>query len=110
MRHGVDWAARYGGEEFLMVLPETDLKGAWVVAERLRKIVNEKPFRIENEDIALTASFGLASFDPSTDNAPSPEALIKEADEYLYQAKREGRNSVRGKNDQDKSSGSRGVR
>lgn len=110
MRHGVDWAARYGGEEFLMVLPETDLKGAWVVAERLRKIVNEKSFRIENEDIALTASFGLASFDPSTDKAPSPEALIKEADEYLYQAKREGRNSVRGKNDQDKSSGSRGVR
>jgi diguanylate cyclase (GGDEF)-like protein len=97
LRHDIDWAARYGGEEFLMVLPETDHKGAWVVAERLRKIVDEKPFRIGNEHIALTASFGLASFDPGTDKALSPEALIKEADEYLYQAKKEGRNSVRGR-------------
>jgi diguanylate cyclase (GGDEF)-like protein len=80
-----------------MVLPETDHKGAWVVAERLRKIVDEKPFRIGNEHIALTARFGLASFDPGTDKASSPEALIKEADEYLYQAKKEGRNSVRGR-------------
>jgi diguanylate cyclase (GGDEF)-like protein len=57
----------------------------------------EKPIKTEDHEIAVTASFGLASFDPGTDEPPSAEALIKEADQHLYQAKKEGRNKVEGR-------------
>lgn len=97
LRKDIDWTVRYGGEEFLVVLPETDRQGAWVVAERMRQMMAETPIKIENHEIAITASFGLASFDPGTDELPSAEALIKEADQHLYQAKKEGRNKVQGK-------------
>jgi two-component system cell cycle response regulator len=97
LRKDIDWAVRYGGEEFLIVLPETDREGAWVVAERLRQMMAEKPIKTEDHEVAVTASFGLASFDPGTDVPPSAEALIKEADQHLYQAKREGRNKVEGR-------------
>lgn len=97
LRKDIDWAVRYGGEEFLIVLPETDREGAWTVAERLRQIMATKPIVIGDQEIAITASFGLASFDPGTDKEPSAEALIKEADQHLYQAKKEGRNRVNGR-------------
>jgi diguanylate cyclase (GGDEF)-like protein len=97
LRKDIDWAVRYGGEEFLIVLPETDREGAWAVAERLRQEMATKPIAIGDQEIAITASFGLASFDPGMDKKPSAEALIREADQYLYQAKKEGRNKVNGR-------------
>ena len=97
LRKDIDWAVRYGGEEFLIVLPETDREGAWAVAERLRQEMATKPIAIGDQEIAITASFGLASFDPGMDKKPSAEALIREADQHLYQAKKEGRNKVNGR-------------
>ncbi|MGD8513866.1 MAG: diguanylate cyclase, partial [Deltaproteobacteria bacterium] len=67
LRKDIDWAVRYGGEEFLIVLPETDREGAWAVAERLRQEMATKPIAIGDQEIAITASFGLASFDPGMD-------------------------------------------
>jgi len=96
IRDGVDWLARYGGEEFLIVVPETDTKGACCVVERLRRMLSQKAIEIQGERIRITASFGVTGLDPDTpDEKISPEALITQADECLYQAKQEGRNRVR---------------
>lgn len=98
MRHNVDWLARYGGEEFLIALPETDLDGAMILAEKLRLLISEKKFEYNETEIRFTASFGVTSFnfisDPISDNMV--EDMINKADKYLYQAKQEGRNCVRG--------------
>ena len=86
---GVDTAARYGGEEFAVILPQANLDGALIVAERLRA-------RLENTDIpgigCITASFGIATFPL---HANSRSQLVSAADHALYEAKREGRNRVR---------------
>jgi len=96
IRDGVDWLARYGGEEFLIVVPETDTKGACCVVERLRRILSQRAIGIQGERIHITASFGVTGLDPATpDEKISPEALITQADECLYQAKQEGRNRIR---------------
>jgi len=90
-----DWVARYGGEEFVAVLPDTDARGAGVVAEALRARVealgivhSHSPFQ-EN----LTVSVGGAAVVPAPKS--SPQGLIKAADQALYRAKREGRNRTR---------------
>ncbi|HEU4595421.1 MAG TPA: sensor domain-containing diguanylate cyclase [Pyrinomonadaceae bacterium] len=85
---GVDTAARYGGEEFAVILPQANLEGALLVAERLRA-------RIEKTEVPgigpITASFGVATF---PQHASSRELLVTTADRALYQAKRTGRNRV----------------
>ena len=90
---GKDLAARYGGEEFVAVLPSTDLDGAVIVAENIRKAIQAKELlkRSTNEKLGrITASFGIAAYTPR-DNAMS---LIERADRCLYAAKRAGRNRV----------------
>jgi diguanylate cyclase (GGDEF)-like protein len=86
---GVDTAARYGGEEFAVILPQADVDGALVVAERLRA-------RLENTEIPrvghITASFGVATFPL---HANSRDSLVSTADRALYDAKNSGRNLVR---------------
>lgn len=87
-----DLAGRYGGEEVIFFLRETPLSGAMVFAERVRKLVESHPFLYEGKRISVTVSMGVATF--LQDNYPSPDLLIKAADEFLYKAKQTGRNRV----------------
>jgi diguanylate cyclase (GGDEF)-like protein len=97
IRIDVDWMARYGGEEFLIVLPETDLPSACIVAERLRRLVAEAPFPLKGGECRITASFGVTSYSPALQvERINLDQLMEQADEFLYEAKREGRNTVRG--------------
>ena len=90
---GKDLAARYGGEEFVAILPSTDLDGALIVAENIRKAIQAKELlkRSTNEKLGrITASFGVAAFRQSDTVA----SLIERADRCLYAAKHAGRNRV----------------
>lgn len=87
----VDILARYGGEEFIILLPEADLEQGFVVAEKLRVILSQQTFAVdEQRRIGITASFGVSARvgDENLDH------LIRLADEALYSAKNGGRNQV----------------
>ncbi|MCO5131269.1 MAG: PleD family two-component system response regulator [Xanthobacteraceae bacterium] len=90
---GIDLACRYGGEEFVIVMPETDMQVAGMVAERLRRAIAAEPFVIDKgaRQIQVTISVGLAALErrgePMTD-------ILKRADLALYRAKHDGRNRV----------------
>ncbi|MBA4320463.1 MAG: diguanylate cyclase, partial [Flavobacterium sp.] len=88
---GADIIGRYGGEEFAILLPETNLEGAKIAAEKLRKEVADK--RLENPDrgiLSCTVSIGVAELG----NIESLSELLKSADNMLYKAKQGGRNLV----------------
>jgi two-component system cell cycle response regulator len=89
---GIDLACRYGGEEFVVVMPETDMAVATMVAERLRRRIASEPFPIQKgaRMLEVTISIGIAALGPGDDAA----AVIKRADQALYRAKRDGRNRV----------------
>ncbi|MFZ2629941.1 MAG: diguanylate cyclase [Desulfosalsimonadaceae bacterium] len=90
-----DLAARYGGEEFALVLSDTSLEQARIVAERGRQKIMEVAISYKKSAQAhVTASFGVASLAPGSRRHSSPEALILAADRALYRAKRSGRNRV----------------
>ncbi len=96
VRQEIDWIARYGGEEFVVVLPETLLDGALVAAERLRTRLADHVVDVDGSELRVTASFGVASFTPSSQKEELNMAatLVERADSCLYQAKKEGRNRV----------------
>jgi diguanylate cyclase (GGDEF)-like protein len=88
---GYDVLARYGGEEFIAMLTETSGSQAMLLGERLRKIVEQKPYVTEEGDvIKVTISVGVASAHAPFDR----KELISEADQALYRAKETGRNKV----------------
>ena len=89
---GIDLACRYGGEEFVVVMPETDMAVATVVAERLRRRIASDPFPIQQgaRVVDVTISIGIAALGRDDDAA----RVIKRADQALYRAKRAGRNRV----------------
>ncbi|HZT25615.1 MAG TPA: PleD family two-component system response regulator [Pseudolabrys sp.] len=89
----IDLACRYGGEEFVIVMPETDMAVATMVAERIRRRIAGEPFVIQQgvRNLDVTISVGIAAFDGAKDTAA---AVLKRADTALYRAKRDGRNRV----------------
>jgi two-component system, cell cycle response regulator len=89
-----DLFARYGGEEFALVLIESGLKDALLVAERIRKLIEDHPFRFDDKVFHLTISVGVAEC--PLDGTATARELMRRADEKLYEAKRAGRNKVAG--------------
>jgi two-component system cell cycle response regulator len=89
---GIDLACRYGGEEFVIVMPETDMAVAALVAERIRRRIASEPFAIDQgaKAIDVTLSIGLSAL-ATNDTAAT---ILKRADQALYRAKRDGRNRV----------------
>ncbi|HKS89154.1 MAG TPA: PleD family two-component system response regulator, partial [Stellaceae bacterium] len=89
----VDLVGRLGGEEFVVVMPETNLAGAMVVAERLRAAVADEPFLIPDAEgrLPVTISIGVAAAD---DRRETLDSLLKRADDALYAAKNAGRNRI----------------
>ncbi len=90
---GIDLACRYGGEEFVVVMPDTDMAVATMVAERLRRRIAAEPFAIckGQSSVQVTISIGLAALGQPDDTATN---VLKRADQALYRAKRDGRNRV----------------
>jgi two-component system cell cycle response regulator len=90
---GIDLACRYGGEEFVIVMPETDLHVAGMVAERLRRSIAGEPFAIHKgtKRIEVTISIGLTTLEQKGEAVAD---VLKRADTALYRAKHDGRNRV----------------
>ena len=87
----IDTAARYGGDEFAVILPNTSLTDAVVVAERMVDEVAHSPATWKKEQIALSISVGLGQYDADT----NPQDITSGSDRALYTAKQEGKNTVR---------------
>ncbi|WP_114393582.1 PleD family two-component system response regulator [Oleisolibacter albus] len=92
-----DLVARLGGEEFVVVMPDTDLTQALVVAERLRSRISDEGFKVGAPvgEIGVSISIGVAVAEAGPDgHVETGESLLRRADVALYQAKRSGRNKV----------------
>jgi diguanylate cyclase (GGDEF)-like protein len=84
-----DIVARYGGEEFALIMPETDVKGALTIAERIREAVAAETFQTDQGPLKVTLSLGIATF---PDTAQDKQSMVDLSDQCLYFAKRHGRN------------------
>jgi diguanylate cyclase len=85
-----DFIARYGGEEFVVLLPNTSVEAAAIVADKLRSHVSACRFQHREENVTVTVSCGVAGFHPDD----STETVFQRADDALYRAKHAGRNQV----------------
>jgi two-component system cell cycle response regulator len=86
-----DVFARYGGEEFVILLPKTNLKHSFEIAERLRKLVENHEFKYEDKRLPVTASIGVADY---RQGVVTGTDLFKRADNAVYKSKENGRNQV----------------
>lgn len=86
----VDSVCRWGGEEFLVLLPETQLKDAVVIAERLRREITSTDYNLDGTTLKVSASLGLAQYRKEI----TVDDCIRVADQCLYQAKENGRNCL----------------
>jgi diguanylate cyclase (GGDEF)-like protein len=94
MRGGVratDVAARLGGDEFVVILPETDLAGALLVAEKLRRDIGHLAVPTNGNLVSSSVSVGVVFF---PDDARTKEELLRRADRAMYEAKRRGKNQI----------------
>ncbi|URR36793.1 GGDEF domain-containing protein [Thermosynechococcus sp. HN-54] len=98
LREGVrrprNFVARYGGEEFVIILPNTDIGGAELVARQLQEVIQGRYIVHEYSSVGccVSLSFGVAVLIPR--GSDSPLELFNAADQALYDAKRQGRNRV----------------
>lgn len=88
-----DIICRFGGEEFIILLPQTSLEGANIMAEKIRvNVANNRLYLDDNTQLTFTISLGVSTIDLSNDQ--NIEASIKRADDALYEAKGSGKNKV----------------
>ena len=85
-----DTLARYGGEEFILILPDTDSRGAHFVLGRLQQVMARAPLKYEGKKINTTLSAGVATLRPDENG----HALLRRADDAVYAAKNSGRNAI----------------
>lgn len=90
LRH-TDIAARYGGDEFIVLLPETPLKGALDVSERIRRAVADTAFESDSGRFHSSVSIGVAAY---PEHGRTLDAIIARADQAMYHAKKSGRNRI----------------
>lgn len=86
-----DVFARYGGEEFVVLLPKTNLKQAFEIAERLRRLIENHQFNYDGKRLPVTSSIGVADYRQGVTTGTD---LFKRADEAVYRSKEGGRNQV----------------
>jgi diguanylate cyclase (GGDEF)-like protein len=90
-----DWYARIGGEEFVVVLDGTDIPGAAIVAEKVRRAIADKPIKTTTALLGVTVSIGVSGLSTGADRAEyTMESLLQLADRRLYASKERGRNRV----------------
>lgn len=89
----IDIVARYGGEEFAIIMPETGMVGGKVLAQRVRRGIEQHQTKYNNQSIAVTVSIGLVSTDMANVET-TRQALIAQSDRALYKAKLSGRNRI----------------
>jgi len=88
----IDLIGRLGGEEFAVVFPETNIEGAQIACDRMRRVIERTAVAIDDDqEIYVTASVGIAGI---TDQTPCETSVLKNADKVLYEAKSAGRNRV----------------
>lgn len=89
---GIDMACRYGGEEFVVLMPDTDIDAAEIVANRLLHAIGEAPVTVKTAAGALTVTCSIGC--TTSTAADTAESLLKRADDALYEAKTGGRNRI----------------
>jgi two-component system, cell cycle response regulator len=94
LRRSCDWYARLGGDAFAVVLPQTDIVGASVAAEKFRSAIGEPPMKVGNRAIHMTVSIGASALETADHETMTAQMLLDRAEQGLYKSKRAGRNQV----------------